>query len=580
MSFGFSVGDILAGAQLAYTLCKSLSEAKGSSSDYQELIAQLNVVHKVLIQVDELRAANQLAQATVNALLFTINATNEAIETFLIQYETYEDSLRRRGSGNIVKDVYKKGKWATQMPDKVRDLKATLSTMLAATNCLVSLACYYNTSYHDKYISNFLTDYSKSRGYYGNDKDIELTGEICPDHSDCSTSCPGFDKKQGHFFRPGQIFLAPITSFWELEVNRQGFEKVDFGNLPLEPVSMLEEKAIAERLENRGRRLAQIRGLPLEKMVRYCEDIPDDSTRVKCLLCNDNDYDSIFRERKLGDRPITKEPRPLPKDVWATFHFRYEHWDYYFSMLPPNISRKLRPGAQKGLEPSNNLTSLPGFSAEAWINLTHVTSDKPIITDNEIILNVNRSTEMRHYLRGPVLIRRFVVVRQGVHDCLCLGIHTYSRQGCGGQPDQELFGILHSSNEPPPPMPNEKKMVLSPVQMKSDHPSTALPRTARIHYGRAYRIFHQLPVQSIGLIKDASMEVLLDQFEANVYRRKDDTTGLTPADVPEPQAEAANMNTAKAIRENITSVLGPDMDPKIYQPPSMWDERRNKTSNH
>ncbi|KAG4217833.1 hypothetical protein PC116_g33687 [Phytophthora cactorum] len=119
MSFGFSVGDILAGAQLAYTLSKSLSEAKGASNEYQELIAQLNVVHKVLIHVDELRTANQLAQATVNALLFTINTTNEAIETFLTQYETYEDSLRQGGSGNIVKDVYKKGRWATQMSNKV-----------------------------------------------------------------------------------------------------------------------------------------------------------------------------------------------------------------------------------------------------------------------------------------------------------------------------------------------------------------------------------------------------------------------------------------------------------------------------
>lgn len=119
MSFGFSVGDILAGAQLAYTLGKSLSDTKGASSDYQELISQLHVVHKVLIQVDQLRAANQLAQATINALLFTINSSNEAIEKFLTQYETYEESLRQGGSGKIFKDVYKKGKWATQMPDKV-----------------------------------------------------------------------------------------------------------------------------------------------------------------------------------------------------------------------------------------------------------------------------------------------------------------------------------------------------------------------------------------------------------------------------------------------------------------------------
>ncbi|KAI1465809.1 uncharacterized protein F4812DRAFT_113077 [Daldinia caldariorum] len=572
MSFGFSVGDILAGAQLAYTLCKSLSEIQGASNDYQELIAQLNVVHKVLVHVDELRAANQLPPATVNALLFTINTTNEAIDTFLTQYETYEESLRRGGSGNMVIDVYKKGKWATQMPDKVRDLKGTLSTMLAATNCLVSLACYYNTSYHDKYASDIYTNCEESQEYYGDARPIKLAGRIYGNNFDYPVSCPGFDEHRPQFFRPGQIFAAQITSNWLLEPKEREFEKVDFGNLPLEPTSLLEEKAAAERLENRARRLDQIRNLPLEKMVRYCEDVPGDSTQVKCLLC----------ERELMDQNTKKEPPTFAKDLWASSHFRYDHWKNYFPMLPPDASLSLRWDRKKELEPSSDLAPhilSSDFSAETWIDLTHVTDDRPIYTDNEIIGRINKSTRHKvHPLMGPILIRRFVVVRQGLDDCLCLGIHTYSRRGCGDQPDQELFGILHSSNKPPPPMPNETKMVLSPVRMKSDHPSTALSRTARIHYGRAYRISHKLWVQSIGLIKDASMEVLLDQFEANVYRKTDDTTRLIPTDALEPQAEAADINIAQAIRENVVSVLGPDIAPEMYQPLNTGDARLKKTS--
>jgi hypothetical protein len=60
---------------------------------YQELIAELNVVHKVLMQVDQLRVSNQLAQATLNALLFMTNAANEAMETFLINYQEYLRAL-------------------------------------------------------------------------------------------------------------------------------------------------------------------------------------------------------------------------------------------------------------------------------------------------------------------------------------------------------------------------------------------------------------------------------------------------------------------------------------------------------
>jgi hypothetical protein len=120
MSFGFSVGDFVAGAQLAYTLCEALSDSKGSAREYQELIAQLNVVHKVLLQVDQLRAAKQLAEATVNALLFTVNSTNETMEAFLDQNEAYHESFKPRGSGNAVKDLFRKGKWATQMSENVR----------------------------------------------------------------------------------------------------------------------------------------------------------------------------------------------------------------------------------------------------------------------------------------------------------------------------------------------------------------------------------------------------------------------------------------------------------------------------
>ncbi len=38
MSFGFSVGDFLAGAALAYNTYKALSDREGSSKQYRELI--------------------------------------------------------------------------------------------------------------------------------------------------------------------------------------------------------------------------------------------------------------------------------------------------------------------------------------------------------------------------------------------------------------------------------------------------------------------------------------------------------------------------------------------------------------
>ena len=83
----------LACGELAYTLVQSLSAAEGSAQEYQGLMTGLNVVYKVLLQVDQLRAANQLAQATTTSLLFTVAPTIDVMESFLTYYESYSISL-------------------------------------------------------------------------------------------------------------------------------------------------------------------------------------------------------------------------------------------------------------------------------------------------------------------------------------------------------------------------------------------------------------------------------------------------------------------------------------------------------
>ena len=87
--------------------------------EYQQLVAELNIVHKVLLQVEQLRASNQLAQATVNALLFIVNSANEAMEVFLLDYENYGECLKPGGSRHAIKDRWRKEKWAIQMPSEV-----------------------------------------------------------------------------------------------------------------------------------------------------------------------------------------------------------------------------------------------------------------------------------------------------------------------------------------------------------------------------------------------------------------------------------------------------------------------------
>lgn len=100
----------------------------------------------------------------------------------------------------------------------------------------------------------------------------------------------------------------------------------------------------------------------------------------------------------------------MTKDEWVAFHFRVRHWNIYLKICS---TAKIHPGRT--------------FSSESWITLDDITSDDPILTDNEIIAVINTSTQEdgRIGAPGPVLIRRFVVVREGPESSLCLGIHTY-----------------------------------------------------------------------------------------------------------------------------------------------------------
>lgn len=141
-------------------------------------------------------------------------------------------------------------------------------------------------------------------------------------------------------------------------------------------------------------------------MTVYCRAIPLISRRVACLLC---------------------KGKLFLKDEW-TLHFRYQHWKYYFSMVPESVSSELDTYRQSALVPKNDIKrASPGsiFSADKWITIEDVTEDVPIARDEAIIDYINRISVMDHYLAGPVMIQRFVVIYQGEDTCLCLGIHTY-----------------------------------------------------------------------------------------------------------------------------------------------------------
>lgn len=213
-----------------------------------------------------------------------------------------------------------------------------------------------------------------------------------------------------NFFRCGQVFSIQITS--ELQVIDGDQTLVDVAQLP-EPITALNGKAKAVRL-------AQILELPLAKMVQYSEENNSDQNMVWCRLCR-------------GVAPAADSKHWMSKDFWASTHFRWSHWKYYQLMIQDRekLSRKLAGSGSKDLHvppcdvPRESIENT--FSKESWLQLEGITSSEAIDSD-EKVENLLSGTSEKGWWEcpggGPTMIRRFVVIREGLESCQCLGIHT------------------------------------------------------------------------------------------------------------------------------------------------------------
>ena len=142
MSFGFSVGDFVAAAGLAYKLVVALSESSGSSMEYQQLIQDLGCVHRTLVQVEQMQEAKQLSQSTMNALRHQVAAARAPMEVFLAKTEKYRQSLSiGSSSGSKFKDSWRKIGWSLHKPAEVKALRELLQLRLLSINLLLSTAC-------------------------------------------------------------------------------------------------------------------------------------------------------------------------------------------------------------------------------------------------------------------------------------------------------------------------------------------------------------------------------------------------------------------------------------------------------
>ena len=95
MSFGFSVGDFLAVAQLSWKIYK---KCKDSPEDYVELSSEVGALHNVMKETEELFSQQDLTPQQANRLLACQQGCEKVLndlDGLLVKYESLGTKSRR-----------------------------------------------------------------------------------------------------------------------------------------------------------------------------------------------------------------------------------------------------------------------------------------------------------------------------------------------------------------------------------------------------------------------------------------------------------------------------------------------------
>lgn len=114
-TFG-SFGDIVTIAQLLQGIIAALSESRGASSEYQNLISQLRAFSDVLRSVhdtifDHNSGPPPLSAHTARCLRKELDGCHSQLQSVQKRIHGYQNSLRKGGSGSRMRDSWRKIGW-------------------------------------------------------------------------------------------------------------------------------------------------------------------------------------------------------------------------------------------------------------------------------------------------------------------------------------------------------------------------------------------------------------------------------------------------------------------------------------
>ncbi|APA05283.1 predicted protein [Sclerotinia sclerotiorum 1980 UF-70] len=137
IGFGFSVGNFIAAIDLVATVIDALRESGNSSSEFREIIRQLDALEDTPRRVKRLELDDR-QRAEGIALQKAASCCQVTIDDFWKKMQKYQPHLQSGGSGSRLKVGWMEIVWVTCKSDDVMKFKADLAGHTSSIQLLIT----------------------------------------------------------------------------------------------------------------------------------------------------------------------------------------------------------------------------------------------------------------------------------------------------------------------------------------------------------------------------------------------------------------------------------------------------------
>jgi hypothetical protein len=133
MSFGYSVGDVLAGCTLTYNLVKLLANPKEAFEEYQEAYVELLAMTEVFNQAIMVLRDQFVPQNIKNAIAHIALSSIDTIERFKVSAERYHrEYMTKNNKADWAQSSWTHAGWEVFKKSELTTLKAQLRNQIEA----------------------------------------------------------------------------------------------------------------------------------------------------------------------------------------------------------------------------------------------------------------------------------------------------------------------------------------------------------------------------------------------------------------------------------------------------------------